>query len=329
VPILEDVVPASFAISPSGSVLYSTSKGSASSELMWVDRDGRAESVDSAWRADFEYPALSPDGKSLAVSVFDGATQLWIRRADGTRQKLTQSGTVNWRPSWSADSRSLVYLSNMAGRGGQDDYDVYRMPVDGSAPPALLLHHTFGLWEAELSRDGEWLIVRSDEEGSIGHLRARRLRGDTALVPIVIGKDHSNEAVLSPDGRWLAYTILTNGRRDIYITSFPNPTSTQIVSRDGGTEPRWGHSGRELFFRGPRQMMVVEVTLGSTFAAGTPRGLFDLTGYRSARNRQQYDVAPDDQHFVMIREPGDDEGRNVIYAEHWLVELETLMKARR
>ena len=135
--------------------------------------------------------------------------------------------------------------------------------------------------------------------------------------------------MLSPDGRWLAYTILTNGRRDVYITSFPNPTSTQIVSRDGGTEPRWGHSGRELFFRGPRQMMVVEVTLGSTFAAGTPRGLFDLAGYRSARNRQQYDVAPDDQHFVMIREPGDDEGRNVIYAEHWLVELEARMKARR
>jgi eukaryotic-like serine/threonine-protein kinase len=329
VPILEDVVPASFAISPSGSVLYSTSKGSASSELMWVGRDGRAEPVDSTWRADFEYPALSPDGKSLAVSVFDGATQLWIRRVDGTRQKLTQSGTVNWRPSWTADSRSLAYLSNMAGRGGQDDYDVYRMPVDGSAPPALLLHHTFGLWEAELSRDGEWLIVRSDEEGSIGHLRARRLRGDTALVPIVIEKDNSNQAALSPDGRWLAYTMLTNGRRDIYITSFPSHASTQIVSRDWGTEPRWAQSGRELFFKGPRQMMAVEVRLGSTFAAGTPRALFDLSGYRSARNRQQYDVTPDGQHFVMIREPADDEGRNVIYAEHWLVELEARMKARR
>jgi Tol biopolymer transport system component len=203
------------------------------------------------------------------------------------------------------------------------------MPVDGSAPPALLLHHTFGLWEAELSRDGEWLIVRSDEEGSIGHIRARRLRGDTALIPIVVGKDHSNQAALSPDGRWLAYTILTNGRRDIYITSFPNPTSTQIVSRDGGSEPRWAHSGRELFFKGPRQMMVVQVTLGSTFTAGTPRGLFDLTGYRLARNRQQYDVAPDDQHFVMIREPADDQGRNVIYAEHWLGELQARMKARR
>jgi len=329
VPIIEDVVPASLALSASGSVLYSTSKGSGTSELMWVDRDGRAQPFDSTWQADFEYPALSPDGKMLAVSVSDGATQLWIRRTDGTRQKLSQSGTVNWRPSWTADSRSLAYLSNMAGRGGQDDYDVYRMPIDGSAPPTLLLHHAFGLWEAELSRDGEWLVVRSDEEGSIGHIRARRLHGDTALVPIVIAKDHANQSALSPDGRWLAYGMLTNGQRDIYVTSFPNPTSTQIVSRDGGTEPRWAHSGRELFFKGPRQMMAVEVTLGSTFAAGTPRGLFDLTGYRGARNRQQYDVAPDDQHFVMIREPADDQGRNVMYVEHWLPELLGRMKAGR
>jgi hypothetical protein len=31
----------------------------------------------------------------------------------------------------------------------------------------------------------------------------------------------------------------------------------------------------------------------------------------------------------MIREPADDEGRNVIYAEHWLAELQARMKARR
>ena len=76
-------------------------------------------------------------------------------------------------------------------------------------------------------------------------------------------------------------------------------------------------------------MMAVLVTLESTFAAGTPRGLFDLTGYRSARNRQQYDVTPDGRHFVMTGEPADDEGRNVIYAEHWLPELQARMKARR
>ncbi|HEX3235832.1 MAG TPA: protein kinase [Gemmatimonadales bacterium] len=330
VPVLEDVAPVSFSLSPSGTALYSVKGGSASSELMWVARDGQAVPLDTAWQADFHYPALSPDGKALAVSVRDGSTQLWIRRADGTRQKLSQTGTVNWRPSWVPDGKALVYLSNMNGAGGQDAYDVYQVPVDGSTAPVRLLHHTFGLWEAELSHDGEWLVVRSDEEGDIGHIRARRLRGsDTALVPLVVGKDQSNEASLSPDGHWLAYSLLTSGRREIYVTSFPNPTSTHVVSRDGGSEPRWAHSGRELFFRGPRRMMVVEVTPGSTFTSGSPRPLFDLSGYRAARNRQEYDVAPDDRHFLMIREASEEAGRNVIYVENWLDEFTANMKARR
>jgi serine/threonine-protein kinase len=330
IPVLEDVVPASFAISVSGSVVYSLrGAGDIPSELMWVGRDGHAEPLDSTWHAEFEYPALSPDGRALAVAVREGTTQLWIRRSDGTRQKLTQSGTVNWRPSWTADGRSIAFLSNMRGRGNQDDYDIYQMPVDGSGPPALLLHHSFGLWEAEFSRDGQWLVVRSDEAGSISHIRARRLRGDTALVPLVVGKESSNQVSLSPDGRWLAYLSLASGRREVYVTPFPSATSTQIVSRDGGSEPRWAHSGRELFFKGPSHMMVVDVTPGPAFVAGTPRPLFPLAGYRAARNRQQYDVAPDDRHFVMIREPEDKRGDVVMYVENWLDELKAKVRVKR
>ena len=37
--------------------------------------------MDSSWRGHFEYPALSPDGRTLAVSVRDKTTDLWIREA--------------------------------------------------------------------------------------------------------------------------------------------------------------------------------------------------------------------------------------------------------
>ena len=134
-------------------MLYSLVAGSsAPSELVWVSRDGRTEPLDSTWRADFQYPALSPDGRTLAVSVRDGSTQIWVRRSDGTRQKLTDSGSVNWRPSWVPDGRSITFLSNRRGGGNQDDYDAYQMPVGGNAPARLLLHHSFGLWEAETSK---------------------------------------------------------------------------------------------------------------------------------------------------------------------------------
>ena len=191
VPIIEDVAPASVAVSAAGSLLYSVGAGgSAISQLMWVSRDGRAEPLDSSWQGDFEYPALSPDGKALAVSAREGATQLWIWRSDGTRQKLTQEGTVNWRPSWTPDGRSVAYLSNTRGGRSQDDFDAYVTRVDGSTRPELLLRHAFGLWEAEFSRDGEWLVVRSDEAGNDATIRGRRLKGDTALVGLVVDRAH-------------------------------------------------------------------------------------------------------------------------------------------
>ena len=329
VPVIEDVAPAGFTMSASGSVLYSVNAGGvAPSELVWVSRDGRVEPLDSSWRGDFQYPALSPDGKALAVSVRDGSTQIWIRRSDGTRQKLTDSGSVNWRPSWLPDGRSIAFLSNRGGGGNQDDYDAYQMPVDGSAPARLLLHHRFGLWETEVSRDGQWLVVRSDEADGKSSIRGRRLRGDTALVPLVVGKGLADYASLSPDGRWLAYGDDASGRKEVYVTPFPGATSFQLVSRDGGTEPRWAHSGRELFFKSGTQLMTVPVAPGPTFVAGTPRPLFSITEYREARNRQQYDVTPDDRRFVMIRDLSGKTPGTVIYVEHWFEELEAKLRAK-
>jgi len=331
VPVIDGVVPNAFALSAAGSVLYSLGTGTnAPTEMVWVARDGSTTPFDSTWRADFTYPALSPDGRTVAVSVREQSTQLWIRRADGTRQKLTQDGTVNWRPSWSSDGRSIAFLSNAGGGAGQDAYDAYRMPADGGTPPELLLHHGFGLWEAELSRDDGWLVVRSDEEGNVGRIRARRLHGDTALVPLVTSERTSQggaaQAVLSPDGRWLAYATIVAGRREVFVTPFPSAAIHHVVSRGGGAEPRWSHSGRELFFKSPTALMSVDIAPGAAFVAGTPRPLFPIAGYRSARNRQQYDVAPDDQHFLMIREPADSRGDRVVLVENWFSEL--LAKAK-
>ena len=62
---------------------------------MWVDRSGRAEPLDTGWTGNFDYPALSPDGRSLAVSLRGKTTDLWIRKADGTRQRVNAPGVVS------------------------------------------------------------------------------------------------------------------------------------------------------------------------------------------------------------------------------------------
>ena len=325
VPLLNDVVPGSALLSADGTLLYSTrAAGSTPTDLLWVARDGSAVPVDSTWRGDFDYPALSPDGQSLAVSVHDGGTQLWVRRADGTRQKLTQEGTANWRPAWTPNGQSILFASNRRGSDSQNDFDLYETPVDGSAAARLMVHRSFGTWEGEFTPDGQWLIFRSDE---IGHstIRARRLTGDTTTIAVVVDQSSNTQIALSPDGRWLAYSSDRSGESEIYITPFPSLAFTRLVSRDDGTEPRWSHNGRELFFRSSDWLTSVPVTPGPSLVLGSPRRLFEVSQYRSARNRQEYDVAPDGQHFIMIRNrPPTDQ---LIYVENWFPEL--LAKARR
>jgi eukaryotic-like serine/threonine-protein kinase len=327
VPVIDDVLPGRFTMSAYGIALYEASHGGkALADLMWVSRDGSAVPLDSTWRGDFNYPALSPDGNALALSVGDGTTQLWIRRADGTRQKLTQEGLVNWRPTWTTDGRSLVFSALRTPGGTQHDTNLYVIAVDGSSPPALLLDHTYGLWEGEFTRDGRWLVVRSDEQDGTSKIRGRRMDTDTVLVPLLVSESNKTQIALSPDGRWLAYSDVGTGVRDIYVVAFPSMSSPRLVSREGGSEPRWSPDSRELFYKSDDMLMSVAIMPGEGVVAGMPRRLFSVAPYRSARNRQQYDVAPDGQHFVMIRDVAGG-ARDVVYVENWFPEL--LAKVRR
>jgi serine/threonine-protein kinase len=320
VPVIEGVEPTRFTVSASGAVLYSIDPSArASSELVWVTRDGGIVPFDSTWRGRFEYPALSPDGTALAVSVRGKTTDLWIRRADGTRQKVIAEGAANWRASWMPDGRSFAFISIGNPAENPDDETVYLVRADGSAKPELLLRHTFGVWEAELSRDGQWLVVRSDERDGNANIYARRLGGDTTLVPLRVDPSFTLQVALSPDGRWLAYSSNESGQQyEVYVASFPDMASKRLVSRGGGTEPRWARNGRELYFKSGNQLMAVAVPPGSSFTPGNPRPLFSLAGFRTARNRQQYDVAPDGR-FLMIREST--EAPAIVYVEQWFAEL--------
>jgi Tol biopolymer transport system component len=237
-------------------------------------------------------------------------------------------GVANWRPSWMPDSRSLTFISVRSSDTTGDDNAVYRARADGSGAVEMLLKPRWGVWETEISHDGRWMVVRTDEKEGRNILYRRSLGGDTTLIPL-FNQDLASviavQAALSPDGRWIAFVNGDEGvgGTEVYVASFPDMQSRRMVSRGGGGEPRWARNGRELFFKSRGQLMAVSVPPGPVFSPGDPRPLFSLAGFRSARNRAQYDVAPDGR-FVMIREPSATAGLH--YAEHWFDELEARLK---
>jgi len=321
VPVIPDVAPGTFVLSAGGDALYSLDLAQrAPSELVWLDRAGRATPFDSAWRAPFEYPALSPDGRTLAVSVRGETTDLWLRRPNGARQKVIAPGSANWRANWAADGSAIYFVSVGASRD-PNDVVIRRVRADLGTEPELVVRWKFGTWEAEVSRDNKWLVVRTDEDGN-SNIHYRALTGDTAVKPLVVEPGQSTTVALSPDGRWLAYSSDDGSgvRYDLYVAPFPSMSPRRLVSREGGVEPRWSRNGRELFFKSSGQLMAVSVAEGASLDVSDPRPLFPLAGFRSARNRQQYDVAPDGR-FLMIRDPRPGEAAPVVWAPGWLAEL--------
>ncbi|HYE73379.1 MAG TPA: hypothetical protein VEF04_08610, partial [Blastocatellia bacterium] len=107
---------------------------------------------------------------------------------------------------------------------------------------------------------------------------------------------------LSPDGRWLAYTAKEHGQWQIYVQPFPALDGKWQVSTEGGQQPVWSRTGKELYYRIGSRVMMVTLDTSIGFKAAPPQQLF--TGdfrQEPITLLPSYDVAPDGQQFVMMR----------------------------
>jgi serine/threonine-protein kinase len=133
----------------------------------------------------------------------------------------------------------------------------------------------------------------------------------------------------SPDGRWLAYTTNESGRYEVYVRPFPDVNAGRWqVSRDGGTEPEWAHSGRELFYRsGGGDLIAASVQAGASFSVGEQHVLFPAGGFLGSSAHARYAVTPDDRRFVFTRLVGSGENSGAVITavlvQHWLNDLQT------
>lgn len=97
-----------------------------------------------------------------------------------------------------------------------------------------------------------------------------------------------------------------------------------MISTEGGVNPLWARSGREIFFRWEDKVMTVPVEMQPSFKAGTPRLLFRGTEY-TFLGTGNYDVAPDGQHFLMIKEKqAPASSKEVSIVLNWTNELKRL-----
>jgi Tol biopolymer transport system component len=164
--------------------------------------------------------------------------------------------------------------------------------------------------------------IRLSQDTS-GDVYALSLHGEPRPHPIVNTPAYEGGPQFSPDGHWITYTSDESGQMQVYVRPFPSPDRNKQVSTAGGTHPRWSRTGKELFYRDGDKMMVVEVspTSGnSDLALGSPKLLFEQRySFGSSVSVANYDVSPDGQRFVMVKEDSSANRLNVVL--NWFEEL--------
>jgi serine/threonine-protein kinase len=121
--------------------------------------------------------------------------------------------------------------------------------------------------------------------------------------------------VISPNGRYIAYSSSESGRREVYVKPFPQGEGRWHVSSGGGIRPRWNKDGTELFYSNKDTLMAVSVDMRRAFSSGIPKKLFKLPSTFG------YDIASDGQRFLVVRQSDQVETPKITIVENWVKEF--------
>jgi serine/threonine-protein kinase len=293
--------------------------------LVWVDRTGREEPVDTPARAWF-WPQISPDGRRLGGHIHDPVNMdAWIYELDhGPLVRMTYDARQNGTPLWSPDGTRVAFWSRQGG-----PRNLYLRPADLSGRPERLTTSPNDQAPLSWSGDGRLLVFHERSPDTGMDIGVVSIDGDHKSQVIIRGAFNEGRPAVSPDGRWIAYESNASGRSEVYVQPFPGLETRWQVSTEGGESPSWGPDGRELFCRRENAMIRVPVrTTGNSFRYGNSEVLFEgpYVPEEDAVGARSYAVAPDGRRFLMMKEQErhdhDGGASQIVVIRNWVSELE-------
>jgi Tol biopolymer transport system component len=327
VPVLDGVARselgvAQVAVSGSGLLAYvSGGERRPSRALVWMDRKGTVTPFPLPPRP-YWSPRLSPDGRRIAVGIEGPTHDVWVSEVERDTLARVTYGSDNYLPLWTPDGTRLIFQSNRTG-----PWNIFWIPVDRSIPEAHIVKSDHTVIPSSWSSDGQTLLYSETKPGS-SDVWMTPLLGQ--YPPRMFQPTPASETspAVSPRGGWIAYASNETGRDEIYVQQFPEGGRLRQITTTGGQFPIWSKDGRELFYWSGSGLGVVDVEPGTDFIARTPRQLL-TPPFAVVRAPTPYDVTPDGQRFVFIRdETPTSRPAEINVVQGWFEELNRLVPMR-
>jgi Tol biopolymer transport system component len=269
------------AVSADGTLAYLPVPVHAQAPLVWVSRDGEMQPA-LARRPRFaalEDVRLSDDGRRVAFT--DGQGQIWVLDLESGTPTLINEGAYSFYPLWTHGSSRITFSSDREGI-----YGIEAKRVGYAEAPASLLRGDNPMRTVSWSPSDGALLVREETPGRGMDILVYR-DGEASPQPLLAGRSNELGAVVSPDGRWVAYVSEISGQDEVYVTSYPEPGRRVQVSTVGGQEPVWSPRGGELFCREGGQLVAIRHSDGPTFEITGREVLFDENFSRYSRGTRR------------------------------------------
>ena len=331
-------------VSSDGTLVYTDNSSVDPKRLVWVDRRGRVVGAIGREQPWIAGPRVSPTGQRVLASGGTGRDyDLWAHEADRpVLNRVTFDSELESGAIWSPDGRSVAFTQ----RGSSE----LKLVTVGGGTTATLIHtqQDGPFTPLDWSRDGRYILYQQrhgpesgqqqgrGEATTAGRIQdlVRRFRTASTSMSYLerVGDGWESrpflpeqpyivdDAVFSPNGRFVAYESNESGDFEVYVRAFADLGQRWQISADGGRLARWSHDGDELYFHREDTLYAVPVDTKEAFQHDAPVSLFSRESLLGMRRYPPYDVGPDGN-FVVVGRAGDEPEPGIRIVLNWYEEF--------
>jgi Tol biopolymer transport system component len=214
--------------------------------------DTMAMDAARTWTFNWILPRWSPDGR--AVAILSIVSEPGLHVVD--RQSRTLTRLTTWRsdlpPVWSTDGTRVTST-----RAETADSVAWWFWRDGRAAPDRLVSAPSGWSMVEcLPSPDQRLVAMGLERDHVRSIFVSPAGGGPSDAKLLV--ENAGSPRWSPDGNWIAYETVVDGKSQIVAQRYPVGGRVQL-SDDGATHPVWARSGTAIYYESGRDIDRVEL----------------------------------------------------------------------
>lgn len=203
-------------------------------------KNGRSEAIRMPMPSVLD-AVIGPDGRSIAFSaaLADSVDQndIWVvDSASGQLRKVAAMPGLQHEPAWSADGKTLYFLS---GVGGSETHDIWKIDLAAGGPQQVTVN---ALYHFDIAVRGDGAIAFSGNRGGDYDLWWQAKGG----TPERLTEDAAPDArpSWSADGERLVYESIQGGVSQLWLLEMPSQATRSLTAMAGGARmPVWAPTG--------------------------------------------------------------------------------------